>query len=94
MKGAVPIAWEQSCVPVTGRKTIAFYIHKRWSSVFADNCGKISFFEFGLSICFRAGKVIETTKLFQGFWWKQKPKKGKPRRLEKQNRRAKHAKQG
>ena len=29
---------------------------------------KISFFEFGLSICFRAGKVIETTKLFQDFW--------------------------
>ena len=33
MKGAVPIAWEKSCVPVTGRKTIAFYIHKKDSMV-------------------------------------------------------------
>ena len=40
MKDAVQIAWEQSCVPVTGRKTIAFYIHKRGFNSFADNCGK------------------------------------------------------
>lgn len=41
MKGTVPIAWEQSCVPLTGRITkIAFYIHKRGFNGFADNCGK------------------------------------------------------
>ena len=36
--------------------------------------------DFGLSICFRAGKVIETFEnLFQGFWWKKKKKKAKER---------------
>ena len=40
MKSAVPIAWEQAFVPVTGRKTIAFYIHKRGFNGFADDCGK------------------------------------------------------
>lgn len=39
---------------------------------------KISFFEFGLSICFRAGKVIETTKLFQGFGENKSQRKENP----------------
>ena len=95
MKGAVPIAWEQSCVPVTGRKTIAFYIHKRWSSSCADNCGKNSIFWFWFEYLLSGWKSYrDFEKLFQGFWWKKKAKERKTRRLEKQNRRAKHAKQG
>ena len=53
--------------------------------------------DFGFSICFRAGKVIETfEKLFQRLLVKKKKKTKErwTRRLEKQNRRAKHAKQG
>ena len=40
---------------------------------------KIAFFDFGLSICFRAGKVIETSRnCSKVFGEKKKPKKGKP----------------
>ena len=73
MKGAVPIAWEQSCVPVTGRKTIAFYIHKRWSSSCADNCGKNIIFWFWFEYLLSGWKSYrDFEKLFQGFWWKKK----------------------
>ena len=86
MEGAVPIAWEQSCVPLTGRKTIAFYIHKTWFSVFADNCGKNIIFWFWFEYLLSGWKSYRDDK--------KKAKERKTRRLEKQNRRAKHAKQG
>ena len=72
MEGAVPIAWEQSCVPLTGRKTIAFYIHKRWSSVFADNCGKNIIFWFWFEYLLSGWKSYRDDKTVPTFLVKKK----------------------